>query len=66
MTAPRCPTCDVPLATGLDSPLFPFCSQRCKSVDLGNWLSGRYVVDAGIAEELPAPHDPPEGSDLHE
>jgi len=51
MTAPRCPTCDVRLATGLESPVFPFCSQRCKSADLGNWLTGRYVIDAGAVEE---------------
>ncbi|MEX0404683.1 DNA gyrase inhibitor YacG [Aquibium sp. LZ166] len=23
---------------------FPFCSQRCKDVDLNRWLSGRYVI----------------------
>lgn len=23
---------------------FPFCSPRCRQADLGNWLSGRYVI----------------------
>jgi endogenous inhibitor of DNA gyrase (YacG/DUF329 family) len=23
---------------------FPFCSQRCRDVDLGNWLTGNYVI----------------------
>lgn len=22
----------------------PFCSKRCKDVDLGNWFTGRYVI----------------------
>jgi endogenous inhibitor of DNA gyrase (YacG/DUF329 family) len=30
-------------------PYFPFCSQRCKLVDLDGWFSGRYVV----SDELP-------------
>jgi endogenous inhibitor of DNA gyrase (YacG/DUF329 family) len=29
----------------------PFCSQRCKNVDLHRWLSGRYAVPAVEAEE---------------
>jgi endogenous inhibitor of DNA gyrase (YacG/DUF329 family) len=23
---------------------FPFCSQRCRDVDLGNWMMGKYVI----------------------
>ena len=30
---------------------FPFCSPRCKAVDLNRWLSGSYVIP-GPAEEL--------------
>lgn len=26
------------------SPLSPFCSERCRLLDLGNWASGRYVI----------------------
>lgn len=55
MTATRCPTCNISLTSGLDGPLFPFCSQRCKSVDLGNWLSDRYIIDAGAAEDESMP-----------
>ena len=38
----RCPTCRriVP-ATGPD---FPFCSDRCRIIDLGKWVSGGYVI----------------------
>ena len=30
---------------------FPFCSERCKTIDLGNWASGRYVVSRELSEE---------------
>jgi len=26
-------------------PQFPFCSKRCKTIDLGRWLNGSYVDD---------------------
>ena len=52
VNAPRCPTCASPLATGLRSPLFPFCSQKCKLVDLSRWLNGEYA----IVEPLGAEH----------
>jgi endogenous inhibitor of DNA gyrase (YacG/DUF329 family) len=48
-TAPKalfCPTCrKVVLATGED---FPFCSDRCRLLDLGKWASG----DSDLLEEL--------------
>lgn len=39
---PTCPTCKK--AVEKDGEAFPFCSQRCKLVDLGGWLEGRYVI----------------------
>jgi endogenous inhibitor of DNA gyrase (YacG/DUF329 family) len=27
-----------------ESPARPFCSPRCRLIDLGNWLSGRYRI----------------------
>ncbi len=27
-----------------DNPLRPFCSDRCKLVDLGNWADGKYAI----------------------
>jgi endogenous inhibitor of DNA gyrase (YacG/DUF329 family) len=46
----RCPICrkelqDVPD----DYPYRPFCSQRCKTIDLGNWLGEAYKVTRPIA-----------------
>ena len=33
--------------------LFPFCSERCKLIDLGRWLDGKYQIpaQADIEEE---------------
>jgi endogenous inhibitor of DNA gyrase (YacG/DUF329 family) len=40
----RCPTCGAPVAA--DGPYRPFCSERCKNVDLGAWLLGHYRIPA--------------------
>lgn len=41
MTA-KCPICQKPVEQ--DNPEFPFCSERCRLIDLGNWASGKYVI----------------------
>jgi|YNPMSStandDraft_1061717.scaffolds.fasta_scaffold02382_2 endogenous inhibitor of DNA gyrase (YacG/DUF329 family) len=38
----KCPICKKPVA--LEDPFMPFCSERCKLIDLGNWASERYVI----------------------
>ncbi|MGH9792270.1 MAG: DNA gyrase inhibitor YacG [Candidatus Acidiferrales bacterium] len=30
---------------------FPFCSERCRLLDLGNWASERYVVSEPVIDE---------------
>jgi len=45
----KCPTCGA--AVSADSDAFPFCSTRCRMVDLGRWLDGRYVVSREVSEE---------------
>ncbi len=40
----NCPTCGKPLPEGSKTSTFPFCSARCKMVDLGRWFSGEYRV----------------------
>lgn len=43
-----CPTCrKVVLATGGD---FPFCSDRCRILDLGKWASGEYKISSPIQD----------------
>jgi endogenous inhibitor of DNA gyrase (YacG/DUF329 family) len=29
----------------------PFCSERCRSIDLGSWLDGAYRISAPVSEE---------------
>jgi endogenous inhibitor of DNA gyrase (YacG/DUF329 family) len=42
----RCPTCrKIVLAR---APEFPFCSERCRTIDLGKWASGGYVISAPL------------------
>lgn len=36
-----CSVCGAPLAATSKS---PFCSARCRTIDLGRWLSGDYVI----------------------
>ena len=38
----RCPICKNEVAPG--SADFPFCSERCRLLDLGNWASEKYVI----------------------
>ena len=47
----RCPICKSPVAA--DSKTFPFCSERCRLVDLGNWLDGKYVLSPDGDEDAP-------------
>ncbi|MDA2923865.1 DNA gyrase inhibitor YacG [Acidobacteria bacterium AH-259-L09] len=37
---PHCPHCDKKVSK--DNLFFPFCSQRCRLLDLGKWLDGEY------------------------
>lgn len=51
----RCPTC-AELVT-FDGEDFPFCSDRCRKIDLGKWASGVYkisspVLDPEVLEDL--------------
>jgi endogenous inhibitor of DNA gyrase (YacG/DUF329 family) len=31
-------------------PEFPFCSDRCRLIDLGKWASGGYVISTPITD----------------
>lgn len=39
-----CPRCGAPVRWGAESPFRPFCSERCKMIDLGAWASEEYRV----------------------
>ncbi len=39
-----CPICGEVVAPRESNKAFPFCNARCKSIDLGKWLSEQYTV----------------------
>lgn len=51
----RCPTCG--MLVRLNDEDFPFCSDRCRKIDLGKWASGVYrisspILDPEVLEDL--------------
>jgi endogenous inhibitor of DNA gyrase (YacG/DUF329 family) len=55
----KCPQCGQPLAAGADARWRPFCSERCKLADLGQWFAGRYAIPAqDDADDATAPAPP--------
>ncbi len=63
----KCPICGTPI-DWKTAPSRPFCSERCKLIDLGAWASGRYAIpgkaverEGGTQEPEPSPEQ--EGSE---
>jgi uncharacterized protein len=57
----RCPICKK--AVNSTDAEFPFCSPRCRTIDLGKWASGGYVISSPVADAEEAiresnPEDP--------
>ena len=47
----KCPICNK-VTTWEENPHRPFCSERCKLIDLGKWASDEYkITDKGPGEE---------------
>ena len=44
----RCPICKKKVAS--TNPDFPFCSDRCRQIDLGKWASGAYVISSPVQD----------------
>lgn len=53
-TRVKCPTCGREIEWSERSPFRPFCSERCKLIDLGAWLSEQ----RGIPGDAPPTEDP--------
>ena len=52
----QCPQCHASIVWSADNPYRPFCSERCKLIDLGQWATGSYRIpqverDDGQAED---------------
>lgn len=49
-----CPICRSAAPRASENPFTPFCSERCKLIDLANWLDGAYRFDES-SPLIPAP-----------
>ena len=55
----RCPACGGDSVYAPDNPFRPFCSQRCKNLDLGAWASENFRVTSDTPpEDAPDPDTP--------
>ena len=59
--AGACPICGKPR----DAALRPFCSKRCKDLDLARWLTGDYAIPGAPGREGDEPAATEEDPDLH-
>ncbi len=50
----ECPICMKPTDSSKDAD-FPFCSERCRTLDLGAWSAEKYVVSDPIFDEEEIP-----------
>jgi endogenous inhibitor of DNA gyrase (YacG/DUF329 family) len=50
----RCPICGKPVSSSSDAE-FPFCSERCRLLDLANWATERYVISEPAADQTAPP-----------
>ena len=42
----KCPICKKNISP--EDPFYPFCGERCKIIDLGNWASEKYVISTPV------------------
>lgn len=56
----RCPACRKTARLDEGNPWRPFCSERCKLLDLGDWISGRFAIPVAEPDEFSLePDEPP-------
>ena len=46
-----CPECGTTASVAADNPFRPFCSERCRLLDLGEWLTDGYAIAGREADE---------------
>lgn len=59
----RCPQCgrEFEYRSIAEHKCFPFCSDRCRDVDLGKWLTGAYAIPGeDVSDEAASPEPTPE------
>ena len=53
----KCPNCGKSLRWNRTNKWRPFCSERCKLIDLGAWISEQHAIPGEPASDLPAGPD---------
>ncbi|NDD74064.1 MAG: DNA gyrase inhibitor YacG [Gammaproteobacteria bacterium] len=48
----KCPSCSRPIEWNDGFPFRPFCSERCRMVDLGAWLTESHVIPGESIDDL--------------
>lgn len=54
-----CPNCGKPVPLGPEATFRPFCSERCRAIDLGAWLSETYRIPSVDPDGPEAADDDP-------
>jgi hypothetical protein len=44
----KCPICGKQVAS--DQKSYPFCSERCRTIDLARWAQGKYVISRPVEQ----------------
>lgn len=57
----NCPTCKKPDTWKSDNAYRPFCSERCKLIDLGAWAEGTYSIPGETINPEPGEDEGEEG-----
>lgn len=57
----NCPTCKRPIEYSPDNKWRPFCSERCKLIDLGEWAAEKHAIPVENNDEETRSFEPPDG-----
>ncbi|GAB0147464.1 MULTISPECIES: DNA gyrase inhibitor YacG [Marichromatium] len=55
-----CPNCAAPVEWSEHSPWRPFCSERCRLIDLGEWFNENHRISEPTDPEIPPQQTSPE------
>jgi endogenous inhibitor of DNA gyrase (YacG/DUF329 family) len=55
VTTVNCPTCEAKVVWREENKFRPFCSERCKQIDLGAWAEEKYVIPGAMPVEYQDP-----------
>ncbi|MCG1041359.1 DNA gyrase inhibitor YacG [Mycetohabitans sp. B8] len=64
-TVVHCPTCGKKVEWKPESRFRPFCSARCKQIDLGAWATGKYTIGSDDRPADESHSDPQKPGELN-